>query len=161
MSLGRIVKFEIDQFDAIAYIFETANGNTLGDYENRVIDASGFKDTPPQELVDDILSSFREGNPDDIEYRLSAYWALSKRFDKNLLPFFRKQLEVEIEIEVEIEVEVEVEVEVEEAPGVFQLLIAIDNLAEPAFGTDRNGSFSGFDSDLNIRDAKTYLKRSP
>ena len=147
MSLGRIVKFEIDQFDAIAYIFETANGNTLGDYENRVIDASGFKDTPPQELVDDILSSFREGNPDDIEYRLSAYWALSKRFDKNLLPFFRKQLEVEIEVE--------------EAPGVFQLLIAIDNLAEPAFGTDRNGSFSGFDSDLNIRDAKTYLKRNP
>ena len=147
MSLGRIVKFEIDQFDAIAYIFETANGNTPGDFENRVIDASGFKDTPPQELVDDILSSFREGNPDDIEYRLSAYWALSKRFDKNLLPFFRKQLEVEIEVE--------------EAPGVFQLLIAIDNLAEPAFGTDRNGSFSGFDSDLNIRDAKTYLKRNP
>ena len=140
------MKFEIDQFDAIAYIFETANGNTLGDYENRVIDESGFKNTPPQELVDDILSSFREGNPDDIEYRLSAYWALSKRFDKNLLPFFRKQLEVEIEVE--------------EAPGVFQLLIAIDNLAEPAFGTDRNGSFSGFDSDLNIRDAKAYLKRN-
>jgi hypothetical protein len=140
------MKFEIDQFDAIAYIFETANGNTPGDYENRVIDASGIKDTPPQELVDDILSSFREGNPDDIEYRLSAYWALSKRFDKNLLPFFRKQLEVEIEVE--------------EAPGVFQLLIAIDNLAEPAFGTDRNGSFSGFDSDLNIRDAKAYLKRN-
>jgi hypothetical protein len=140
------MKFEIDQFDAIAYIFETANGNTPGDYENRVIDASGFKDIPPQELVDDILSSFREGNPDDIEYRLSAYWALSKRFDKNLLPFFRKQLEVEIEVE--------------ETPGVFQLLIAIDNLAEPAFGTDRNGSFSGFDSDLNIRDAKAYLKRN-
>ena len=140
------MKFEIDQFDAIAYIFETANGNTPGDYENRVIDASGFKDIPPQELVDDILSSFREGNPDDIEYRLSAYWALSKRFDKNLLPFFRKQLEVEIEVE--------------ETPGVFQLLIAIDNLAEPAFGTDRNGSFSGFDSDLNIRDAKAYLKQN-
>jgi len=140
------MKFEIDQFDAIAYIFETANGNTPGDYENSVIDASGFKDTPPQELVDDILVSFREGNPGDIEYRLSAYWALAKRFDKNLLPFFREQLEVEIEVE--------------EAPGVFQLLIAIDNLAEPAFGTDRNGSYSGFDSDLNIRDAKAYLKRS-
>ena len=78
------------------------------------------------------------------ELRLSAYWALSKRFDKNLLPFFRNQLEVEIEVEG--------------APAVFQLLIAIDNLAEPVFGTDRNGSFSGFDSDLNIRDAKAYLK---
>ena len=140
------MKFETDQFDAIAYIFETANGNTPGDYETRVIDASGFRDTPPQELVDDILGSFREGDPDDVEYRLSAYWALSKRFDKNLLPFYRKQLEVEIEVEG--------------APAVFQLLIAIDNLDEPVFGTDRHGSFSDLDSELNIRDAKAYLTRN-
>ncbi|MCP4188693.1 MAG: hypothetical protein GY763_13905 [Gammaproteobacteria bacterium] len=137
------MKLEKDQFDAIAYIFETANGNTLDNFENGIIDASGLKDIPPQELVDAILDIFSEVNPDNAEYRLSCYWALSKRFDKNLLSFFRKQLKFELEVEG--------------APGVFQLLIALDNLTEPAFGVDRNGSYAGIDSELNIRDAKAYL----
>jgi hypothetical protein len=36
------------------------------------IQASGVKGVPPQDLVDAILDSFSEGNPDDVEYRLSA-----------------------------------------------------------------------------------------
>lgn len=139
------MKFDTGQFDAISTIFETANGNTPRDYENELINASGLKDVPPAALVDAILDSFKEVNPVDIAYRISAYWSLSKRFDKNLLPFFQKQLELELAIE--------------SAPAVFQLLIALDNLTEPVFGIDRNGSYAGIDVDLNIRDAKAYLKQ--
>lgn len=139
------MKIEADQFDAISYIFEMANGNNLGNYETRIIDTSKVKGVSPVILVNAIIESFKEANPGDISYRTSAYWALSKRFDKKLIPFFQKQLELELTIEG--------------IPAVFQLLIALDNLTEPVFGKDRNGSYAGMDIELNMRDAKNYLKQ--
>ena len=139
------MKIETDQFDAISYIFETANGNNLGDYENGIIRASKLKEVPPEALVDAILECFQDAIPSDISYRISAYWALSKRFDKTLIPFFQDQLEFELTIEG--------------VPAVFQLLIALDNLTEPVFNKDREGSYAGMDIELNIRDAISYLKQ--
>jgi hypothetical protein len=133
-----------NQFDAIAYIFEKDNGNSLGDYENNIIDESGLKGMSCKTLVDAILDNLKENHSIDTAYRLSAYWALSKRFDKALLPYFKVWLKDELLIKG--------------APAVFQILIALDNIEESVFGKDRNGSFSGDDMKLNIRDAEIYLE---
>ena len=134
-----------EQFDAIAYIFEINNGNTLGAYENQIIEDSGLRDIPASELAEAILGNLNEKHSGNTAYRLSAYWALSKRFDKNLLAFFQKSLAAELQIEG--------------IPAVFQLLIALDNLNEPVFGKYRNGSFSGDDVESNCQDAKNYLAK--
>ena len=138
------MKIKEDQFDAIAYIFELNNGNVLDDYEYKVIDKSGFKDIPADVLTDAILDNLNDDHSMDTTYRILAYWALSKRFDTNLLPFFRDKLKLELSIDG--------------IPAVFQLLIALDNLDQPVFGDDRDGSFSADDTELNIRDAKAYLE---
>lgn len=139
------MKITQDQFEALAYIFEKNNGNALGMFENRVIDESGLKDTPVQILADAIVETLSEDYSEEISFRSEAYWALSKRFDKTLIPFFQARLEKELAIPG--------------VPAVFQLLIALDNLTEPVFGTDRDASYAGHDVELNIRDAKAYLAK--
>lgn len=134
-----------EQFDALAYIFEKNNGNELGQYENRIIAESGLKELPIPELVTAIIENLHTDCAEDDSYRTSAYWALSKRFDKKLIPFFQAWLRRELSVTG--------------MPAVFQLLIALDNLAEPVFGEDRNGSYGGHEVALNVRDAETYLDK--
>ncbi len=134
-----------EQFDALAYIFEKSNGNELGQYENRIIAESGLKELPIPELVTAVFQNLRTDRAEDDTYRTSAYWALSKRFDKKLIPFFQTCLRKELSVAG--------------VPAVFQLLIALDNLTEPVFGADRHGSYGGHDVVLNVRDAETYLDK--
>jgi hypothetical protein len=141
------MKIEEDQFDAIAYLFEKHNGNSLGEFENNRIEESEFKDTAVSELVKAIIDNLNDDRTADSKYRTLAYWALSKRFDIKLLTFFQDSLKRELAEP--------------DTPAVFQLLIALDNLEEPVFGKDRDGSFSGHDIALNIRDAKNYLAEQP
>ncbi|MCP4290781.1 MAG: hypothetical protein GY780_02980 [bacterium] len=140
------MKINKDQFEALAYIFEKNNGNTLGPFENKVIDESGLKDTPVQILADAIVDNLSEDYSEDISFRSEAYWALSKRFDNTLIPFFRARLKNELSVPG--------------VPAVFQLMIALDNINEPVFGKDRDGSYAAHDVELNIRDARVYLKKT-
>ncbi len=78
----------------------------------------------------------------DSGYRSAAYWALSKRHDGSLLAHFRSWLGHELGQE--------------EPNGLFQLMIALDNLNEPVFAGDRTG-YAYHEIELNRRDAKRYL----
>lgn len=72
------MKIKNEQFDAIAYIFEKNNGNTLCNYENQTIGKSGLQHIPVDTLANAIVSTFNKQHPNIVAYRISAYWALSK-----------------------------------------------------------------------------------
>jgi len=135
------MKLSEDNLLDIAIIFEQANGNTLNDNDAMLVKNSGFDRYQPKELEELIASSIDDAEP---EYRSKAYWVLGKRFNINLVPSFNKWLEMELNNK--------------NSDLVYQILIALDNLELPAFGTDRDGSYSVQESDLNLRDARLYLE---
>ena len=135
------MRFIEDNLLDIALIFEQANGNTLNDNDALLVKNSGLDHYEPKELEKLIASSIDDAEP---EYRRKAYWVLGKRFNINLVPSFNKWLKIELN---------------NKNPDlVYQILIALDNLELPAFGTDRDGSYSAQESDLNLRDARLYLE---
>jgi HEAT repeat protein len=75
--------------------------------------------------------------------RIAAYWALSKTFDKNLIPNLKSWLKSELENE--------------KSTAVFQILIALDRLDEPVFPGNRTGQAYN-EVELNYKYAKNYLK---
>ena len=77
--------------------------------------------------------------------RAVAYWALSKRYDKALIPDFKNWLKIELASK--------------DKTAVYQILIALDNVDEPVFGKDRDGGYAAHETTLNIRDAENYLKK--
>jgi len=138
------MKLSYDQFDAAVYIFEKNKGNFKTAYEEMIIAESGLSNLKAKELekiiVEGLNSNFYKGT----KIRTSAYWALSKQFNAELIPDFKKWLEMEI---------------LKKNSGVvFQLMIALDNLEEPVFHTDRN-SYSIAEIELNMRDAENYLNQ--
>lgn len=138
-------KFTKDQFQALAYIFEQDNGNEKSEYELEIIANSGLSKLVPKELEKSVTEALNNGIYNGTEERISAYWALGKRFNTDLIPFFRTWLKQEIELN--------------DAQAVYQILIALDNLEEPVFNPDRNGSYASFESELNMRDAIEYLNK--
>ena len=138
------MKLSYDQFDAAVYIFEKNKGNFKTAYEEKIIAESGLSDLKPGELekiiVEGLNSNFYKGT----KIRTSAYWALSKQFNAELIPDFKKWLEMEINKN--------------NAGVVFQLMIALDNLEEPIFNKERS-SYSTAEIELNMRDAKNYLNQ--
>lgn len=127
-----------------ALIFEQANGNRLGENDIQVIEAAGLSGASAELLEEALLEALNAERPS--AYRSTAYWALSKRFNRELIPYFMKWMKKELE---------------NSEPGaVYQLLIALDNVEEPVFGKDRNGSVSVMDAGLNVRDARTYLEKN-
>ncbi|WP_298513314.1 hypothetical protein [uncultured Kordia sp.] len=134
--------FTSDQFVEIAFLFEKENGNTLGEYENNVIDASTLKNIPVDQLEASIIEGLKKNAYIVEKTRISAYWALSKRFNPDLIPHFKTWLQQELDAEKNI--------------AIFQLMIALDRLNEPVFDATRTGvSFDEFD--LNVKDAVKYL----
>lgn len=133
------MKIPGDAIGAVAYAFEREHGNLLGEYEESEIRFYGLDGHEPDVLADALRAGIVEG---DADYRAQAYWALGKRFDRELIPFFRERLAAEMR----------------EEPSVFyQIMIALDNLEEPVFSEARNGSYSVLDGDLNLLDAEAYL----
>lgn len=134
------MKFSVDNLLDIALIFEQANGNNLGDNDALLVKNSGLDHCQPEELEKLIISTIVDADP---EYRSKAYWVLGKRFNKNLVHSFNEWLEVELN---------------KKNPDlVYQILIALDNQGLSVFGTDRDGSYSSQEADLNMRDARLYL----
>ncbi|WP_412560842.1 hypothetical protein [Winogradskyella sp. MIT101101] len=139
------MKLTNDQFEEVAYIFEKANGNSHSDYEKGIISASELTKFKPTELeqiiVDGLEKSIYDGSTD----RISAYWALGKRFNRNLIPLFKKWLQKEFDLK--------------DPQAVYQLLISLGNMEEPVFNPDRDGGSASWETELNLRDAKAYLNK--
>ena len=77
------------------------------------------------------------------KYRRQAYWALGKRRDKNLISFLRERLRIEMS---------------RDPDATYQILIALDDLQEPVFSERREGHYSVLDEELNLDDARAYLR---
>jgi len=136
------MKIPKDAIVAAAYVFERANGYQLGERERSEIAMHKMENCDPELLAKDLQRDILDHAEDESGYKAQAYWALGKRFDRRLIPFFRDRLAIELRHDVET---------------VYQIMIALENLQEPVFSADRSGSYSIMDSDLNRRDAKSYL----
>ncbi|WP_242132293.1 hypothetical protein [Aestuariivivens marinum] len=138
------MKFSDEQFEAVTYIFERAHGNIKTDYENEVINMSGLSKFEHSFLERNIVNDLDKGVYNNSTDRISAYWVLGKRFNRNLIPAFQKWLRYELDSN--------------DAIAVYQILIALGNMDEPVFNPKRNGSYASWEAELNIEDAKDYLK---
>ncbi|SHH78851.1 hypothetical protein [Winogradskyella jejuensis] len=138
-------KLTNEQFTETAFIFEKANGNSHSEYEKRIIAESKLTKFKPTELEKIIVDGLNSGIYKNEEERVSGYWSLSKIGNQNLISEFKKWLRAELENENGI--------------AVFQILVALDRLDEPAFNKNRTGR--GVDeTELNLRDAKEYLNKN-
>jgi hypothetical protein len=140
------MSFTPEKTEAKVFLFERKNGNTLGDFEQAVVSQSNQEgkdlDKIKQELIDSVTFP-TELNTQD---RCGVYWALSKTFDSDLVDWWTTQLRGEFE---------------NNAEWVYQILIALDNLEEDVFGSDRSQSYSSFENAFNLRDARIYLNKKP
>lgn len=137
------MEISADNLFLVALIFEQANGNRLDENDVLLIEKSTLSNCSAEYLEAALVESLNAGRP--TSYRASVYWALGKRFNRELIPDFKKWMAQELQNQ--------------EFGAVYQLLIALDNLEEPVFGNDRNGSYSAMDTKLNVRDAKIYLEK--
>ena len=138
------MKLTNDQFEALAYIFERANGNKKSEYELKVIAESGLNTLKPIELETEIVNGIEGGLYSDSKERISAYWSLTKIHKTELIPKFKKWLKIELENE--------------NTDTIYQLMISLGNLGELIFNIDRNGSSAFNETELNLRDARKYLE---
>lgn len=139
------MKINEDNIGAVAYIFEKEAGCSLGELEENEINNSGLAEESPFELAENIIKLLTQNKEINESFRTSLYWALSKRDDRSLIKHFSKWLRYEVN---------------NNSSSIYQILIALSNLGESVFGSDRNGSYSYFDTELNLRDAKEYLNNN-
>jgi len=135
------MSFPKDAILAATFLFERALGNEMGDYELDEIRRWELGDSDPDPIAKEMMSSVLEEGTEDAAYCRSVYWALGKRFDPALVPFFKERLALELKRDVE---------------ATYQIMIALDNLGEPVFSPARS-SCSVLDHDLNRADAEGYL----
>jgi hypothetical protein len=138
------MKLTNEQFTEVAFIFEKENGNSHSDFEKGIIAESNLTKYKPSELEKIIIDGLNSGIYKNEDERVSGYWSLSKIGNRNLIAEYKKWLRTELENENGI--------------AVFQILIGLDRLDEPAFNENRTGRGAD-ETELNIRDAKQYLKR--
>ena len=139
------MKLTKDQFLEAGFIFEKANGNSHSDFENKIIAESQLTQYEPSELEQIIVDGLNSGVYKNEDERVSAYWALSKSNNRNLISDFKNWLRIEVENRKE--------------NMLFQLLVALDRFDEPAFHKSRTGRGAD-ETDLNLRDAKEYLNKN-
>lgn len=128
------------QLEAAGYRFERSLGRALDEREARIVRSVELPAEDIAELAQ-VLVRFLESDPASVESRIRAYWALSKLFDRALLPRFRSWLRRELR---------------RSSDALFQVMIALDNLGEPVFPPERTG-VAAFEKARNMRDAARYL----
>lgn len=138
------MELTIDQLEEAGFIFEKENGYAGDDYSKRVLAESNLTTYNVDHLEKIIVDGLNKTVDTNSDLRISAYWALSKRFNRNLIPSFKGWLKSELD----------------EGNGaaIYQILIALGDMGEPVFNVDREGGSSVNELDLNVRDAKSYLK---
>ena len=139
------IKLTNEQFTEAAFIFEKANRNSHSGYEKGKIAESDLTNYEPTELEQIIVNGLNSEIYETESERVSGYWALSKNGNRNLVSDFKKWLRTELQCENGI--------------AIFQILVALDRLEEPAFHKNRNGRAVD-ETELNIRDAKQYLTKN-
>ncbi|WP_400075244.1 hypothetical protein [Winogradskyella sp. R77965] len=139
------MKLTDHQFTEAAFIFEKENGSYHGNYEKSVIKESNLTLIEPSKLKANIIDGLQSNLYAEIKDRTSAYWALSKTNDTNLISDYKKWLKRELSEENPI--------------PIFQILLALDRFDEPSFHKDRVSRHYD-DVELNIRDAKNYLENN-
>lgn len=132
-----------DQFTEAAFIFEKAKGSSHSEFERKIIEESELTKFHPTELEQIIVDGLNSGIYKTETERISGYWSLSKIGNRKLIAEYKKWLLEELENENGI--------------AVFQILVGLDRLDEPAFNENRNGRGAD-ETELNLRDAKEYLK---
>ena len=130
---------------AAADRFAREKGHPVDEFEASEIQRFGLDDCDLEQLATFLKQMIVEDDWSEEGFRASAYWALGKKYDAELLAFFRKQLAIEVQRDL---------------GSTFQILIALDNLDEAVFSKSRNGQFSVLDEELNKLDAKAYLEAS-
>jgi len=138
------MKLTKEQFTEVAFIFEKENGNSHSEFEKGIIAESKLTKYKPTELEKIIVDGLNSGIYKNESERVSGYWSLSKIGNRNLVAEYKKWLRTELESENGI--------------AVFQILIGLDRLNEFVFGENRTGQAVD-ETELNIRDAKEYLKK--
>jgi len=133
--------FTLSQLQAAAYRFEMANGRSLEPVERDSVIAAGLERIDPRALADQICGWLDSAPELSNEFRSTAFWALGKSYDFNLLEFFRHHLSREVKRDVAV---------------AYQIMIALDNLSEPVWQPDRR-SFSIAERELNHDAAVRYL----
>lgn len=128
---------------AIAFRFEGLHGRQISPHELAEIREHDIEDVDPELLARELRHLIDSESKADGRDRGQAYWALGKKLDRALLPFFREKLRLELSRDMF---------------AAYQILIALDDLGEQPFGSDRSG-YSIHDYDLNRRDAEAYLRR--
>ena len=136
------MKLTNEQFTEAGFIFEKTNGNSHSDYEKQIIAESELTKFKPTELEQIIVDGLNSGIYENEDERVSGYWSLSKINNRNLIAEYRKWLRTELQKENGI--------------AVFQILVGLDRLEEPAFNESRTGRGAN-ETELNLRDAKEYL----
>ena len=133
------------QMEEAVVLFEEDIGHSGNDYTQKILAASDLRHIEVAELEQVILDGLNNGLYTNEETRISAYWALSKRYNQELIPAFKKWLKTEIDLK--------------DHNAVYQLLIALDNLEEPVFNADRKGGSGAHETELNFRDGRDYLEK--
>lgn len=132
-----------DYLYTASYFFERERGRSMDAFERSSIVAAGLDQADPGELRQEIQDLLASGSL-QAEERTTAYFALGKTLDVSFKRLFQRHLELELATK---------------SCAVYQLLICLSDLGELVFGKDRDGSFSAFDVDLNLRDAQDYLAK--
>ena len=117
------MKLTKDQFLEAGFIFEKANGNSHSDFEKKIIAESELTQYNSTELEKIIVDGLNSGIYKNEDERVSGYWSLSKIGNRNLIAEYKKWLRTELENENGI--------------AVFQILVGLDRLDEPAFNENR------------------------
>ena len=139
------MKLTKDQFLEAGFIFEKANGNSHSDFEKKIIAASELTQYNSTELEKIIVDGLNSGIYKNEDERVSGYWSLSKIGNRNLIAEYKKWLRTELDNENGI--------------AVFQILVGLDRLDEPAFNENRTGRGED-ETELNLQDAKEYLNKN-
>lgn len=139
-----LMEFDEANLAAAAFLFERGRGVPLEKSQLDEIERAGLAEIDPSILADQIATHLRTSPNVAPNDRASAYWALGKKHDRHLIPFFREALTKEVNCDICV---------------AYQIMIALDNLGEPVFEPSRTSR--SFDEDvLNKRDAMKYIKRA-
>ena len=136
------MRFPEDAIPAAAFIFEMARGVPHGPFEVSEVQKHGLDGIDPELLSRELRHLITAEYKSDSRDRQQAYWALGKKRDSGLIPFFRDQLRLELRRDM---------------IAAYQIMIALQDIDEPTFGSDRSG-YSFDDYELNRRDAENYLE---
>ncbi len=136
------MRFPENGIAAAAFLFEKAHGSQLSEFEQREIDRHGFDGIAPELVANELRAAVEQDSKSDSTFRQQAYWALGKNFDQAMTPLFRERLSLELRRDLIV---------------AYQIMIALDNLGEPAFSDSRSG-YSMHEYDLNRLDGEAYLE---